>query len=349
MRRLSTLVLAAILSVPLSSCAEPGPTEPHTPPPPMEAGGSNYVTYSVGRYLVEPTEEVWYRDGELRPVIGTFDADSAAVHRQLLSMYANGQRRIALVLWYDDFSYDLYLQGRDVHGHIVNSGLGRLPARQEESLRRVLRLVQEVGYQDLIFRFATQNGSRAFYWTSWNESRYQKNWSFIQSVRQVVEEETRGGAMRLLYDLDVELGGIHHLGQGRQYVVRMWRDYTRRFDPSTSIGFSIAYAPGLVAAHLAALDDAGPRPSTLGVDLYSDEYIAIAEISRELRQMRASRMPIIVQEVYYNDQEAGDKIRRAREVYGVNVRYILQWPLARTAHQPHFSMHYPAEFDAYLP
>jgi len=52
----------------------------------------------------------------MRPVIGAYHLDSATVKRQLASMYANGQRSIALLLWYGDLSSDSRISDSLVYG-----------------------------------------------------------------------------------------------------------------------------------------------------------------------------------------------------------------------------------------
>jgi hypothetical protein len=68
----------------------------------FETGGSNYATYSVGNYLDYPTDSDWFDPYNLRPVIGTYHLAPATVKQQLATMFANGQRKIALDLWYSD-------------------------------------------------------------------------------------------------------------------------------------------------------------------------------------------------------------------------------------------------------
>ena len=68
----------------------------------FERGGSNYAMYSVGNYLEYPTDSVWYIPYNMRPVIGTYNLAPDTVKKQLAIMFANGQRKIALDIWYSD-------------------------------------------------------------------------------------------------------------------------------------------------------------------------------------------------------------------------------------------------------
>lgn len=346
--RLGVLGCLAVL---LSACDSPD--EPPLPPSPMVVGGSNYVVYSAGEYATNPSDATWYRD--LRPVIGTYHLDSLTVQRQLREMRDNGQERIALVLWYEDFGLHADPAARtalaggpeqDVHGHIVDSRAGQLTARHAANLRRVVELIQQAGYRELVFRFASQGLSRPHDWEEWREADYMKNWSFIVSTKSLVDEVVARGSMSILYDLDVELGGIRHLGETRRYAQRMWRDYVQRYGARNTVGFSISVGQGVVAA---AIEDfyraAMTRPPVYAIDLWGDEYALLQQASRELQKAGEADRPVIIQEVWYNDPQSARAIARARESLELNLRYIMQWPGSRA--KGHLSEHYPADYSAY--
>ena len=220
-------------------------------------GGSNYVMYSVGEYMTDPRDEIWVRD--VRPVIGTYHLDPATVKQQLLTMFANGQRRLSLVLWFADLSPFATIAMNETYGHSVNSRLGRLLPTQEANLRNVLRLIREAGYLEVVFRFATQDGSAPWEWTQWNESAYLKNLSFITTTRDIVEQELGASPVAVTYDLDGELGGRVD-GQSRPYLVRLWRDYVSRFGTMRTVAFSVVGSPGRFTQLIRDLDQAGSRP-----------------------------------------------------------------------------------------
>lgn len=343
MRRSAALKFS--LAILLSACEST--TTPHDPPPPLKAGGSNYVMYSIGDYLHTPTEENWYRPGVLRPTIAAYHLDSLTVHEQLATMRAGGQRTIALVLWYEDFTLHGDRVGIDTYGHIVDSSTGSLHPQHASNLADLLRAIRRAGYEEITFRFATQGRSNPRNWTSWSAASYEKNRRFVWSTRAVVEGALSGGSARVLYDLDVELGGIHHLGQGRRYTVQMWKDYVRAFGNRNTVGFSIPVGAGVVAAALRDFDEARARPQYLAVDLYHEEYRSLEHVSREMRRAGAQNIPVIVQEVFYNDSTAAHAVRRAREELGLPIMYVMQWPLQRGSSHPHFSVHFPGEYSAY--
>ena len=186
----------------------------------LVVGGSNYVMYSVGSYVANPTQKAWFEPGNMRPVIGTYHLDSMAVRRQLERMYANGQRSIALLLWYGDFSSDARISDSLVYGHVVNSKLGHLMPRHVANLQRVLDLIRQIGYRRIVFRFDGQAVSRSREWKHWDEVRYQQNWRFLISTRAIVDSSLKNSGISLVYDLDAEGAGVD-VGQQRAYVVRL--------------------------------------------------------------------------------------------------------------------------------
>jgi hypothetical protein len=308
-------------------------------------GGSNYVMYSVGAYMTDPRNEIWVRD--VRPVIGTYNLDPATVKQQLLTMFANGQRRLALVLWFTDLSPFAAISMDERYGHAVNSRLGRLLPTHEANLRSVLRLIREDGYLEVVFRFATQDGSAPWEWTQWDENAYLKNLSFIATTRAIVEEELGSSPVGVTYDLDAELGGRPE-GQSRAYLMRLWRDYTSRFGTARSIAFSVVGSPGRFGQLIRDLDQAGARPAEYAVDVYGDEASRLASVGQELRAANEDGKPLIVLEVYYNDAITAGEIEQARRAVP-QIRTLFQWQLERGVAINHFSVHYPERFENYLP
>jgi hypothetical protein len=301
--------------------------------------------YSVGAYVDDPRDEVWVRD--VRPVIGSFHQDPETVSRQMRTMYANGQRRLALVLWFADLSPFPTIALDERYGHSVNSRLGRPTPTLESNLRAVLRLIRETGYVEVVFRFATQDGSAPWEWTQWNEGAYLKNWSFIGATRVIVEEELAGSGVAVTYDLDAELGGRVD-GQSQAYLVRIWRDYVGRFGTARTVGFSAIGSPGRFRQLIRDLDLAGARPPEYAVDVYGNEAARLASVGEELRAAGEGGKPLVVLEVYYNDAATAAEIQRARRALP-RIRTLFQWQLARGVPQNHFSVHYPERFENYLP
>ncbi len=316
---------------------------------PLDVGGSNYVMYSVWSYLENPTQKTWFTPGVMRPVIGAYHLDSATVKRQLASMYANGQRSIALLLWYGDFSSDSRISDSLLYGHLVNAKLGHLMPRHVANLQRVLTLIRETGYRHLVFRFDGQGPSRSREWKTWDEAKYQLNWRFLTSTQAIVDSVLSGSNIAILYDLDAEATGVE-VGQQRAYAVRLWRDYTALFGTQRTIGFSIAVIPGRLTKGIADYDRVGSRPREYALDIYGDELRTLTYVRNELLSAGSDELkkPIIILEDFYDDAQSAKEILQARSQLMLNIRTVLQWPLARGARQAHFSIDYPADYSAYL-
>jgi len=311
---------------------------------PFEPGGSNYCLYSAGDYLNDP--EAWYKPLTLRPVIGLYHLAPTLVRRQLREMYAQGQRRIALVLWHSDFTPDERLVNEPVFGHVVNSRMRELLPQHRANLRALLTDIRTVGFRELVLRVAPTASSDPQEWTAWEEARYQTNWRFLVSTRSLVEQAFAGYSAPVWYDLGLELGGIQK-GQARQYQARLWKDYITHFRAVRTVGFSFAVAPGRLPAAIAAFDEAGVRPPAYALDIYEGALQHLSYIRDELRTARQLDQPLIIQEAYYDDPVTAAEVKKARQELQLNIRTLYQWPLKRGATQKHFSMHYPPGFSAY--
>ncbi len=314
----------------------------------FEVGGSNYAMYSVGDYLIYPDSIHWFKPYNWRPVIGTYHLEPETVKNQLSVMYNNGQRKITLDLWYADFSRDSTIADSPVDAHIVNSSLGKLIPQHEENLINLLNDIVNQGYNQIMFRFFTQLDSAPIGWSDWDESKYLKNWSFISSTKATVKKTLEGKSIKVLYDLDGELAG-QTSGQAEAYFQRMWGDYVKNYGSHNCIGFSFAISPPRSFSDAIALyDKVGKRPDIYGFDIYGDEYAGLQYLQNVLQSAGDGNKPVFIEEAYYNDLEADQEIRQARSDLHMNIRFIMQWPVARYAFQPGFSVQFPSDYSAYL-
>ena len=313
-----------------------------------ETGGSNYPMYSVGNYLEYPTDSVWVIPYNMRPVIGTYHLAPDTVRNQLAIMYNSGQRKIALDLWYSDFTMDGPLIDSPLYGHEVNSRLGKLLPQQETNLINLLDDIVKQGYNQIMFRFDTQGDSDPRNWTVWQENKYLKNWSFVSSTKATIQKTLIGKPVKVLYDLDGELAGLT-IGQTQAYFQRMWQDYVSNYGSHNTIGFSFAVSPPRSLRDAIALyDKVGKRPDIYGFDIYGDEYGGLQFLKSELMSAGEENKPVFMEEAYYNDPEANQQIKQARIDFHLNIRFIMQWPVQRGAVQNNFSMNFPADYSAYL-
>ena len=88
----------------------------------------------------------------MRPVIGTYHLAPDTVRNQLAVMYANGQRRLALDLW---FSRSMPLgdfQDSSFCTHLCNSRYGKLFPQQEANLKSLLHDIDHQGFELIVLR-----------------------------------------------------------------------------------------------------------------------------------------------------------------------------------------------------
>lgn len=330
--------------------AEVGAREDTVTPPKgfREVGGSNYVMCHVGKeYREQHLEDSWTKPDVLHPVIGTLHLHKQAeILDQLKVMHDGGQRKIALVVWFDHFTVETDYRG--VFGHVVRSNGGSLLPQHQANLHTLLKMIRSTGYfNELNFRFATQGAADPGEWARWDEAMYQENWSFIVNTRRIVEEDMRGGQVKVIYDLGLELGGFD-TAQYRPYTKRLWQDYCATFGKADTYGFSFALSPGLVTKMLKVYDEAGTRPELFAFDIYTHPYETLEAAAKEFKEAGLSSPKVIIQETYYNDPQTLQQFQRAQQDFKLDFLYLMQWPLDRGAQVPHLSMDFPAQYGAYV-
>lgn len=193
--------------------------------------------YSPGNLLEFSADSDWFIPYNLRPVIATYNLAPDTVRNQLAVMYANGQRKIVLDLWYSDFSDDGSLASADIYGHVINSRFGRLLPLHESNLRSLLIDIVNQGFNEILFRFDVRGDSDPRGWTNWQEARYQLNRSFISNTKAAVVQDLQGRSIKVIYDLDGELGGCP-LGLSEEYELRLRQDYGAAYGSHNSVGLS---------------------------------------------------------------------------------------------------------------
>ncbi|MCF7816464.1 MAG: hypothetical protein K9M54_01165 [Kiritimatiellales bacterium] len=314
-----------------------------------EVGGSNYVMYNVGSEYLSGDLNAWFKPGVLQPVVATFHQQKKEdVRAQLQAMHASGQRKIAILMWHDHLT-PAQLETGGIYGHVLASNGGALLPQHAENLKGLLALVrQSGGFNELVFRFATQGDAWPDRWAEWKEDQYRENFDFIVSVRQLVNEAMNGSGMKVTFDLGAELGGIE-VGCTAEYTRRVWEEYVRLFGPDDTFGFSIAAHPGRIARWIEVCDKTGVRPSSFALDLY--DYIPewMPLMVPEFRKAGIDDPQIIVLETYYNDPQSLKALQDAAEKNNIEYLYLMQWPLKRGAAVPHFSNVFnDQQYSAYL-
>ncbi|MBV8136272.1 MAG: hypothetical protein JO121_11675 [Deltaproteobacteria bacterium] len=304
-------------------------------PSPLEAGGSNYVFWDIGAYATTPTEAVWYSADGVKPVIGTYHVNPGAIQSQLAQMYAAGQRKLALMLWYAPLGASY--APNYVYGHVVDSSLAQLQPIHQQNLRSLLADIASAGFTQIYFRFAPQGSAMPDSWAAWNEATYQQSWNFIASTISLVSSALAYSNVRIVYDLSVELGGST-ARQPQAFEKRLWSDYCTVFDPSKTFGFSVAYQPNRLSQMISDLRATGKIPSMFAIDIYEgtpnvpDLNTVFEDIYLEIGPTSA---PIIVEESWESDSNMLAAVTTARTAIQIpfppatgwlNVVTMMQWP-----------------------
>lgn len=308
----------------------------------LEMGGTNYAMMSIGNY--DGSTATW---GQVRPVIRLYHENPSLVRNQLQQMYNNGQRKIALFLWYTRTPQGV------IHGHhAVTSNGGRLNSKHEQNLVNLLNDIKNTGFDTLYFRFGTQDQSHPHSWTSWNEELYQENKNFVFSTRDLVTSTMAGSGIPVWFDLENEIGGAWNgqAGSGQQYdyQYRLWRDYVGRYGSGAdTVGFSQILRTGTWASEqMRNLKEiyGNHMPPKLAGTIYGDELEKFTQLRNNLANNGWSNMPFVVIEGYYNDQTLVNEILNARNNLGVRIHTLIQWPLTRegaNAGKLHFDIETP--------
>lgn len=311
----------------------------------FERGGSNYGFYSVGTYLDHPTQDYWDLYLNMRPVIGTYHLAPDTVRNQLAVMYANGQRRLALDLWFSNSMPLADFQDSSFCTHVVNSRYGKLFPQQQDNLKALLHDIDHQGFQVIVLRFEQQGVSDPLSWTAWDEQAYITNWSFISNTINLIQNEIAGLHVKVIYDLGGELGGLD-IGMSRLYAKQLWSDYVKTYGSHNTMGYSYATAPGRYTESIAVYDEVGVRPDVYGFDVYGDEFDTYSYLKAEMDLAGETSKPIIANEVYYNDPITYSQLLDVRAQLHLNIKFLLEWPLSRD--KPGYTCaQFPGDFSAY--
>ncbi|MER6350220.1 hypothetical protein ACWC10_37875 [Streptomyces sp. NPDC001595] len=290
-------------------------------------GGSNYFTYRVD---ADCTREPY-------GVVNSYDQAPGLIREQLARMAAAGQKRLRIPVFHH--------HGPD-SGTVMDSSEGGLGAANLRNLRDLLRDVRSAGFEAVEIAFFPMDANDPTDWTRFDRPLYEEN---LAVVRQVRAETVRSG---LPYVIDLLNEGAPADGEDvlLRYDRTLWQDYRRQFGRADTVGFSMTVWIAGRVPNLPAVYGDEP-PATLEVHPYGqehdgDEYRQFMDADAALDAI-GYRQPLIVGEVYYDDREAADNIRRAMLRAERPVRYLTQWPWPRTAKCPAADVAPPVAYGAY--
>ncbi len=340
--RLQNLMFLVILTLGSGLTAKADGTEI------LEVGGSNFPTYSITSYPADA--KLWTQPLALRPLIGTMHFEPERVKAELAVMRKNGQRKIALVIWYAPLKKVSSKVYHDVYAHVVASDGGKLSPQHTENLITILNWIADLKFDEVQVRFAAQSTASSNAWKDWDEAKYQENWNFIASTVKATNTITKSRNLTVVYDLGVELAGITE-GQTENYVRRLWTDYNHIFGNNNSYGFSIIPSPNRLAIYIFNLSKTGIMPKSYAVDVYDRVALSVFQqlewIAADLKKTGELQKSVLIQEANYNDLNSYSQFLRSKSELGLNIRAIMQWPLFAN-NTTHFDLDFPEDYTNYL-
>jgi hypothetical protein len=185
-------------------------------------GGSNYIAFGLPSATLQVGAN-WRDSSFFKTPACQLNQNEAAVSRELRLMRSGGQRKVALVLWF------MHQAGNATcTGFALNSASGMLSESIVANLRDFVKIARDVGLDEVEVRFAPLVRNSPREWTVWNSSMFQENWRVVDQVHTALSGSS---AVKVTYDLGVELGGVEeeHCGQCSQYTRMLWDVYTKKF------------------------------------------------------------------------------------------------------------------------
>jgi hypothetical protein len=292
----------------------------------QEVGGSDFVTVATDPDRLVGDEN-WRSNAVFRTPACQYDTETAEVDRRLHAMRQAGQRKLGLILWFARLH-----ASPECAGFLINSSGGHLPPRVLANLERLIQAAGTLGFDEVQVRFAPMVHNWPTEWTAWEEATYAENWELISST---IAATARSTGPHVVYDLSAELAGFRAPGcsQCELYVHRLWSDYTRKFSPEDSYGFSVAMpAGGRVERLLADLKQAGPLPAELAIDTYDIAHPGLLSTAEEMRSEDV-HLPVLIQETLYDDAEMYQALITQARQNGLQLKAIMQWPLTAGRHR----------------
>lgn len=299
--------------------------------------GSNYVMWSIGDYVKNPTEENWYKPGTLKPLMASYHLSPETVQKQLSVMKSNGQKKISLVYWYVPVAAPN--SSIVFNGHHVYSEKGEIHPQIKNNIALLAADIAKNGFESVTVRMGPQGMAAADQWKKWEEGYYQTHWNLLKNLRTEFQNGFKNTKVKILFDLAGEQGGLEK-GMSLAFCQRLWTDYVKEFGVSDTVGFSVAFLVSRVRNLLKIYDSVKAYPVAIALDIYGNEYNQLRDLYEEVLQSRGNSIPLVIMESFYRDKNTVRQIQLAARDYQLNITDIYQWPLMRGG-PPHFSMDYP--------
>jgi hypothetical protein len=274
-----------------------------------------------------------------QPVVGWYHVNASTIKQDLATMRANGQRKIALPIFFTSIprgkSSDPNVP--DVWYHNVNSAGGALSAQQQQNLKDFCAAIDQAGFSEFLVRFGPQGVSSPKDWGAWNQTMFDENEAFVFGVRSVIESCSMKA--RRVYDLALELAGRTDTPLAQRYCTQMWKDYVAANGSGDSCAFGAPAVPEFVGNLIDWLKAASlPLPAVYSLDCYPDVAKKMTRLRDTLAKRGEAGKPVILGETYYNDAQTANEIRQTKAL--LRLQSFYQWPVKRSSGQPT-----PANFE----
>lgn len=284
----------------------------------LEWGGSHWIILSSG--INETLTASQYRDSNVfRTPSCQIQKNPEAARRQLADMYANGQRKLAIILWHMQRD-----KTEDCSGFVLRSSGAGLTPQTIRNLQSLLSSAEQLGFNEAQIRFAPMGDNAPSSWASWSAALAEQNWHVIEATKRSLDG--RFPKLRIVYDLSAEMGGLASCVSCSLFTRYLWSQYNSKFSSTDSYGVSIAAAKGRVAKLIDDLRAVGPIPQEIALDIYENPSREIAFAAMEARSRGIVSPRFIVQETYYADPGTYAAIVQAAKEHDVTIRTIMQWP-----------------------
>jgi hypothetical protein len=318
----------------LGGCGGGSSTTHTTPPPPptVALGGSDYGWYQLDSPCIREPYGVVYN----------YDTATATIDAQLQQMYANGQRRLRIPIYF----------GRGIDsGTVMDSTGGNLSSRFRANLTHLLAAIKATGFEEIEVSFNPQSDNLPIQWTTFSSDYFQENWTLIQNLRPLI------AAAGIPYHLDLLNEGIPPLASGGyapllRYDQMLWNDYVTAYGSSDTLGFSIiadaAHANSVSAVYGASAYGNHGAPPLFDVHIYDETGASFATAFSSLTAQGYAGVNWIIGEAYYNDVAEAASLRQQVTSTGQTVLYLTQWPLTSgTSCSPDVNVAPPLAFSNY--
>jgi hypothetical protein len=304
-----------------------------------QTGGSVLAFLRVGAYATEPTQANWDRD--VRAAVTHYHLDPERLRAHLRGLREAGQRKVAVVLWFTE-----PIDGHDTWAHaVVPRADGSLPPQARANLMAFLADIDALGFDEVQVRFGPQGGAE---WRCFKNPACYANPSLRENpfleeaityswdvIRTVIDDvEAQGFGTPRLYDVAAEYPGHPFMAEvpgWNRYTSRLWELAWARYTPR-GVAVNMSFNHAQVAGTEASFDlfDRVGWPEKLSIDVYENIYGSFGVLADALARRGRQGFPVFVQETFLDDAWTADELRRAATDFGVNLKYVMQWP----AHRP---------------